>query len=117
MKAYQRVLNSIGSFFRNLFDSEGGWIVLAIVFFVVVGVIDTTTQNTNAETEQISWCLDNGGRMVTIDDLTDCFQLTEVSEVYGPLNEEICTADPSNVYIPSPGTGNLTCYEFKRLVR
>lgn len=116
MKAYQRVLNSIGSFFAGVVKSvvslvrgiESIYIIISLIF--VAAGIGMYYDEIEYEKEDIAWCLDNGGRTVTIDGLTDCFELTEV------FPTEDCN-DSAYTMLPSLGTNTLTCYEFKRLTR
>lgn len=102
MKAYERVLGSMAGWF----SSEGFWLIAFIAFMVGIAVLDERSQTTDMETKQVTWCLDNGGRTVEIDGITNCFELTEV------FPAEDCN-NSAYVMLPSPGTGNLTCYEFK----
>lgn len=108
MKAYERFLKSIADFF----SSEGFWVLAFIVFLVVIAVWDERSINTEIETEQVAWCLDNGGRTVEIDGITDCFELVKVN-----LLPEDCGTDPSHVFMSPPGATNFGCYQFKRLAR
>ena len=108
MKAYERFLKSI----VDSFSSEGFWVLAFIAFLVVIAVLDERSINTEIETEQIAWCLDNGGRTVEIDGITDCFELEKIN-----LLPENCGQDPSQVFMSPPGTSNFGCYEFKRLTR
>ncbi len=108
MKAYERVLKSAG----NLFSSEQFWFLMFIGFMIVIATLDDRSVKVEIETEQVAWCLDNGGRTVEIDGLTDCFELVKVN-----LLPENCGTDPSHVFMSPPGTSNFGCYQFKRLSR
>lgn len=83
-----------------------------IAFMIGIAVLDDRSLATDMETRQVTWCLDNGGRTVEIDGITDCFELVKVN-----LLPEDCGTDPSHVFMSPPGATNFGCYQFKRLAR
>lgn len=108
MKAYQKVLKNTS------------WV--SLILGLLTGAYFGITRLDKAEAArdaQVSWCLENGGRTVTIDNISDCFALTAVpidTGMFGnPRNE--CRTNPANVWIRTPGGGEWSCYSFNRLVR
>ena len=118
MKAYQSFLDRVWTFLGS------DWGFPVILASVIIGVLIFATRTglsmKHDRVDNIAWCLDQGGRQAEIDDITDCFQLTEVileSEIFKTQIQE-CTRVPTQIYIKAPGDGVLYfCYEFQRINR
>ena len=119
MKSYERFLGTIGGFFKVL-------ITIALVGGLLGGVgygifkataEDDAIRDTNRLARE--WCLDNGGRTVKIDDVTGCFELSEVEIKVGFWNsyQSACMKNPNLVWIKSQNRGSSQryCYSYKRI--
>lgn len=118
MKAYQSFLDDVWEF-----ATSDGVVVAAVIVAIITVLVFSAKAGDNLaqkRAENVAWCLDHGGRRVAIDNITDCFQLTEVpleSETYEDQGRE-CTRVPTQTYIKAPGNSTLYfCYEFKRVDR
>ncbi len=108
MKSYQRVLKTI--------TRIGLVICLAAGVYFGVGFLFNVTA---AETALATWCLDNGGRIVTVDHVRGCFELTAVDVDDGMFDspQSDCLADPLHIWHRFSLNSQSRCYSFVRLAR
>lgn len=106
MKAYQRVLKRV--------SSVGIFVGLCLGLYFGIGFL---TNISDADRELTTWCLDSGGRMVKIDGVEGCFQLTEFpmdSGMFGSPQSD-CLADPTHIWHTFSLNAENRCYSFVRL--
>ena len=108
MKSYQRVLKTITRF--------GLVIGLAAGLYFGVGFLFDVTA---AETALATWCLDNGGRIVRVDRVTGCFELTVVDVDDGMFDspQSECLTDPLHIWHRFSINTSRRCYSFVRLAQ
>lgn len=106
MKAYQRVVRTV----------VRTGVVLGLCAGIYFGAAFLTNE-TIEDRERVTWCLDNGGRVVVIDNVSGCFRLTEVpidTGLFGNPRGD-CVANPAHVWTRFARGTERHCYSFARI--